>query len=399
MKKEEKSKMKDKTTKLLGFLLPFVMLLGMIPTTVFAGNGSTLELESITITGVPMPQAGDKVRDYNNKKVASVTIATNPTGAVSGYDIDWYNDEGNHITTETFVAGTTYSYRVAVKMADGYCCTNPTGIDAKLNGKKPDDIFPFGSAWNGQTYNSFGMVNNYTIPVTPIEKTYDLTTSVNGGNGSISDSKTGLAENAEETVIFTPDTGYEIDNVTVNGVKATVTGNQLKVTMTENKTVVVTYKKTETQNPTTYTISFDMNGHGTQVDAQTVNEGAKATKPADPTAEGYNFKGWYADENLTNEFDFETAIKADTTVYANWKKKADKPADPSKPSEPTQKGVAKAELLIKQNTQTSANIIKTAKAQPKTGDSGMLYIYTLELLIAVGVMISLNDKRKKNNLK
>ena len=323
--------MKDKTTKLLSFLLPFVMLLGMIPTTVFAGNGSTLELESITITGVPMPQAGDKVRDYNNKKVASVTIATNPTGAVSGYDIDWYNDEGNNITTETFVAGTTYSYRVAVKMADGYCCTNPTGIDAELNGKKPDDIFPFGSAWNGQTYNSFGMVNNYTIPVTPIEKTYDLTTSVNGGNGSISDSKTGLAENAEETVIFTPDTGYEIDNVTVNGVKATVTGNQLKVTMTENKTVVVTYKKTETQNPTTYTISFDMNGHGTQVDAQTVNEGAKATKPADPTAEGYNFKGWYADENLTNEFDFETAIKADTTVYANWKKKADKPAEPVDP--------------------------------------------------------------------
>ena len=133
------------------------------------------------------------------------------------------------------------------------------------------------------------------------------------------------------SVIFTPDTGYEIDNVTVNGVKATVTGNQLKVTMTENKTVVVTYKKTETQNPTTYTISFDMNGHGTQVDAQTVNEGAKATKPADPTAEGYNFKGWYADENLTNEFDFETAIKADTTVYANWKKKADKPAEPVDP--------------------------------------------------------------------
>lgn len=218
----------------------------------------------------------------------------------------------------------------------------------------------------------------YTIPATPIEKTYDLTTSVNGGNGSISDSKTGLAENAEETVIFTPDTGYEIDNVTVNGVKATVTGNQLKVTMTENKTVVVTYKKTETQNPTTYTISFDMNGHGTQVDAQTVNEGAKATKPADPTAEGYNFKGWYADENLTNEFDFETAIRADTTVYADWEKKADKPAEPSKPSEPTH---------------------PTTKAQPNTGDSGMLYIYTLELLIATGVMIILNDKRKKNNLK
>ncbi|KGF08969.1 hypothetical protein HMPREF1635_05495 [Clostridiales bacterium S5-A14a] len=65
----------------------------------------------------------------------------------------------------------------------------------------------------------------------------------------------------------------------------------------------------------------------------------------------------------------------------------------------TTKGVAKAELVVKQKTQTSANIIKTAKAQPNTGDSGMLYVYTLELLMAVGVMIILNDKRKKNNLK
>lgn len=375
--------MKDKTTKLLSFLLPFVMLLGMLPTTVFAGNPSTSELESITITGVPMPQAGDKVRDYNNKKAESVSITTNPTGAVSGYDIDWYNDEGNNITTETFVAGTTYSYRVAVKMADGYCCTNPTGINAKLNGKKPT-IFPFGSAWNGQTYNSFGMVNNYTIPVA-------------------------------------------------------------------------------------YTISFDMNGHGRQVDAQKVNEGAKATKPADPTTEGYNFKGWYADENLTNEFDFETAIRADTTVYAKWEKKADKPAEPgtqdpgTEPENPenppvnpgTTPVVEKFFITVDPNGGTwngnpAAKIYEIEKGQyltlpaaptkegytfmywkgskyqpgdkylvegehtftavweknavidktsPNTGDNTMLYVYTLELLMATGVMIILNAKRNKNNLK
>ena len=297
MKKEENSKMKDKTTKLLSFLLPFVMLLGMLPTTVFAGNTSPLELKSITITGVPMPQAGDKVRDYNHKKPASVSITTNPTGAVSGYDIDWYNDEGNNITTETFVAGTTYSYRVAVKMADGYCCTNPTGINAKLNGKKPDDIFPFGSAWNGQTYNSFGMVNNYTIPVA-------------------------------------------------------------------------------------YTMSFDMNGHGRQVDAQKVNEGAKATKPADPTAEGYNFKGWYADENLTNEFDFETAIRADTTVYAKWEKKADNPANPSNPTKPA-----------KTNPTTGTE-------SPKTGDNSNMALWIALLFVSgIGVFGTTVYSKKKKSIR
>ena len=48
--------------------------------------------------------------------------------------------------------------------------------------------------------------------------TYSLTTQVNGGHGTISASKTGLTEGSTETVTFTPDDGYEIDLVTVNGV-------------------------------------------------------------------------------------------------------------------------------------------------------------------------------------
>ena len=37
--------------------------------------------------------------------------------------------------------------------------------------------------------------------------------------------------------------------------------------------------------PEIYTVTFNMNGHGTQIDPQTVEEGNKATKPSDPTAE------------------------------------------------------------------------------------------------------------------
>lgn len=117
---KDKMKTERKANRLLTMLLAFVMLVGLIPTTVFAENPSTSELKSITVTGVPMPQAGDKVSDYDEKEVESVSITTNPTGAVSNYNIDWYNEEGNDIPTETFVAGTTYSYRVAVNMADGY---------------------------------------------------------------------------------------------------------------------------------------------------------------------------------------------------------------------------------------------------------------------------------------
>ena len=77
-----------------------------------------------------------------------------------------------------------------------------------------------------------------SAPVT----TYSLTTQVNGGHGTISASKTGLTEGFTETIIFTPDDGYEIDIVTVNGVATDVLSNILNVTMDADKTVIVTYK-------------------------------------------------------------------------------------------------------------------------------------------------------------
>ena len=80
-----------------------------------------------------------------------------------------------------------------------------------------------------------------TYKIAPVT-TYSLTTQVNGGHGTISASKTGLTEGSTETVTFTPDDGYEIDLVTVNGVVTDVLSNILNVTMDADKTVIVTYK-------------------------------------------------------------------------------------------------------------------------------------------------------------
>ena len=71
----------------------------------------------------------------------------------------------------------------------------------------------------------------------------------------------------------------------------------------------------------TWTVSFDVGSHGTAPTAQTVENGAKATKPADPTAEGYSFQGWYTDTRYTMEYDFSKEVTEDTTVYAKWVKK------------------------------------------------------------------------------
>lgn len=65
-------------------------------------------------------------------------------------------------------------------------------------------------------------------------------------------------------------------------------------------------------------VSFNKNGHGTAPASQTVELNGKATKPADPSAEGYVFRGWYTTAACTTEFDFNTPIAADTTLYAKW---------------------------------------------------------------------------------
>ena len=67
-----------------------------------------------------------------------------------------------------------------------------------------------------------------------------------------------------------------------------------------------------------YTVKF-VSDHGSFED-QTIEHG----KPIDtgkltiPDVDGYTFGGWYADEDRTIEFDFNTPITGDTKVYAKW---------------------------------------------------------------------------------
>ena len=65
-------------------------------------------------------------------------------------------------------------------------------------------------------------------------------------------------------------------------------------------------------------VTFDSNG-GTAVQAQTVKEGEKATKPSDPTKAGFELECWTKD-GVAFDFDTET-ITEDMTLVAKWKYK------------------------------------------------------------------------------
>ena len=78
---------------------------------------------------------------------------------------------------------------------------------------------------------------------------------------------------------------------------------------------------------TTYTVTFNMHGHGDAIASQEVESGSKVATPAEPevgeAVGGWRFLGWFTDNgagSATNtNFDFaNTTITANTTIHAKW---------------------------------------------------------------------------------
>ncbi len=182
----------------------------------------------------------------------------------------------------------------------------------------------------GNLFTILDLINSTTSDCW-INGTYSAIHTVtveNDGNGTASADTSSAAKGDTVTLTATPNTGYHFKEWQSSDV--TVSGDAF--TMPEKDVTVKAIF--EADAPTTYTVTFNMNGHGTQVADQTVEDGNKATKPADPTAEGWTFGGWYEDAAFNVAFNFDSAIEANTTIYAKWTKNTPAPA-PSGDSTPT----------------------------------------------------------------
>lgn len=214
--------------------------------------------------------------------------------------------------------------------------------------------------------------HDYIIPsnvtkTQKIETTYSLTTQVNGGHGTISASKAGLAAGSHETIVFTPDSGYEIDTVTVNGVKAEVLSNTLEVIMDADKTVIVTYKSI----PHTHSYGADWKS-----DADNHWHECPCGDRKDTAA--HTFK-WVIDKEATAT---TRGSKHEECTVCGYKKAAvEIPATGSaaKPSDQPDK---------------SGNT-----TSPKTGDSSNLVLWSALLFISGGAVIGTTvvSRKKKYN--
>ena len=250
--------------------------------------------------------------------------------------------------------------------------------------------------------------------------TYSLTTQVNGGHGTISASKTGLTEGSAETVIFTPDDGYEIDIVTVNGVATDVLSNILNVTMDAHKTVIVTYKAIphthtydqEIQKPETLKSAADCTNDevyfkscscgeisttetftaaGTQLRHEWASDWSKdidnhwkecsrCHEKKDEAA--HDFK-WVVDKEATA---MQKGSKHEECKVCGYKKAAVEIPATNSTTEPTDP------------TQTNPS---TGAESPKTGDNNNLMPWIALLFISGGVLtgVMVFDKRKSHSVK
>ena len=252
------------------------------------GSSSGKEVKSIVITQAIPAGAYTITKSATNGTItvdasadegATVDIAATPS---TGYEFTSWNifktgDESTTITPTAATATTSFT----MPAFDVTVGANFSIIDYDIN---------YTAATNG----------TYTIKVADGEAVSKSTTANYGQT---------------ITLAATPAENYSLSawNVTKTsgGEAVEVTNNQFTMPA-EAVTIAPTFGLI-------YSVTFDLQGHGSAIDAQSIAAGSLVTEPTAPTADGYLFRGWYKEATCTNAWDFSTdVVSAATVLYAKW---------------------------------------------------------------------------------
>ena len=264
----------------------------------YNGTGSTTYSSKFAPVDAGTYTITYKVKDSNPNYVGSVTYAftikkaqlNKPTASTTSFVYDgtskgyssFHDSEIFEFTgTNTATNVGNYSLTISLKDKNNYewkdgtttdlvlnwsitqatpDYTVPTGLTSVKGKVLSDVVLPTGFTWNAPATVLTAGTNTYKATFTPVDTTnyktimdidievdvkniFDVITSVPGGNGTITPSKIGVTEGSKVKITFTPNTGYIVDKVLVNGIEKTATGNEIEITVDEEKTVEVSYKK------------------------------------------------------------------------------------------------------------------------------------------------------------
>ena len=218
------------------------------------------QLEKVTLVENTFEYTGDEIVsdgsnfDSTKMNVSGDIKATN----VGNYSITVsLKDKTNYEWKDNTTTDLVLSWSITQATPD---YTVPTGLTGVKGGTLNDVTLPDRFTWNDATVVLTAGTHTYKATYTPVDTTnyktitdidievnvkdtFNVITSVDGGNGTITPSKIGAVEGTKVEITFTPNTGYMIDKVLVNTVETTVTGNKIELTVNEEKEVKVSYKK------------------------------------------------------------------------------------------------------------------------------------------------------------
>ncbi len=168
-------------------------------------------------------------------------------------------------------------------------------------------------------YNGIDILNNsFRMPEGNVEITYDyeyvdyLIIVKENNNGLIETSRVVATINDEVTLTVTPNAGYFLKALYINGVKVDAKDNTYTFVTDKNVEITASFEKVK------YAVGLNYN-YDNKFEIQYIYYGSKI-KEETPKRSGYTFAGWFTDVELTQEFDFNSTITGVTQLYAKWVK-------------------------------------------------------------------------------
>ena len=316
----------------------------------FTGGQITVKNDDygeLTIAGGTIDQVNagrNAVQNHNRATISGGTITSKDSAAVvSYYHAADSNDgtldvTGGSITSESAsaliqrgggkatVSGGTFKGGVGQEVVCAY-----DGASVELSGgaysSAPDAKYVVEGSGLGKNEDGTFGVREAKLTLGTAAVTYNV--------------KDGELTEAQATQLVKPEMNVEGYSVSLDadqlaainaGVKAGATGDY-KLTFTAVKdgaataaadasgalTATATFTLTkDAPQPKTWSVTFKYGAEGTADTVVKVTDGDKASKPADPTRDGYEFAGWFSDEALTRAYDFSSTVTGDVTLYAKW---------------------------------------------------------------------------------
>lgn len=217
------------------------------------------QLEKVTIVKDTFEYTGSDITPTLNNVNSNIEV----TGATKAKNVSnntitaKIKDKANYEWKDSTTTDLVLNWSITQATPD---YTVPTGLTGVKGETLNDVTLPDRFTWNDASTVLTAGIHTYKATYTPedttnyktitdidievvVKNTFNVITSVDGGNGTITPSKIGAIEGTKVEITFTPDTGYMIDKVLVNTVETTVTGNKIELTVNEEKEVVVSYKK------------------------------------------------------------------------------------------------------------------------------------------------------------